>query len=147
MGRLENVSKEWNSLRAQKTTKHNALKSKLSKVQNEESALANKYEQIKQEADELKAIFDCLYGKLSLINDDLMTQMNDLQKSNQQPKQRRKLMLKSTDDDTLKAAQILDGFSVDELESIMHCKKSNQRSQRKKGTNEKKSKYEKIVWN
>merc|ERR1712129_541075 len=147
MGRLENVSKEWNSLRAQKTTKHNALKSKLSKVQHEESALANKYEQLKQEADKLKAIFDCLYGKLSLVNDDLMTQMNDLQKSNQQPKQRRKLMLKSSDDDTLKAAQILDGFSVDELESIMHCKKSNQRSQRKKRTNEKKSKYEKIVWN
>merc|ERR1712129_534092 len=69
------------------------------------------------------------------------------QKSNQQPKQRRKLMLKLADDDTLKAAQILDGFSVNEVESIMHCKESNQRSQRKKRTNEKKSKYEKIVWN
>merc|ERR1712228_189284 len=125
------------------SAKHSKLKTKLSKIQNDESVISKKYANIKHEAVELKAIFDCLYGKLSIINDELMTKLNNLQKRQFNESNHHQKKNESLPDDTLKAAKILDDFSVNELENIMHCKEN----ERNMNVNACKSKMNKIAWN
>merc|ERR1712154_325296 len=85
--------------------------------------MSKKYSLIKTESDDLKNAMDTLYGKLSVINNDLVSTLNDLQKNHHKKSNENK---HNQSDDTLKAAQLLgDTFGVNELEEIMHSEKKN----------------------
>lgn len=105
--RIKTMTKELNNLKQSTSQKQLKLQSKLSKIQNEEQLKIKKYFQIENELNELKNIINTLYNKLSVNNNDLICEINKFQKNYQC-------------DDTLKAAKILDDFSLNELQEIMH---------------------------
>eukprot|EP01084_Bolivina_argentea_P006866 12965_1 len=126
--RLESVMKELNALKAQNEQKQSKIMNKLNKIQSDEQSMSRKYEHVRNESVELKTVMDRLYHKFAVINDDLMATLNDLQnnyykeRTAQTKHKKKKKMMKVQSDDTLEAARIVDGFSVNELEEIMRCK-------------------------
>ena len=144
--RLEIVTKELNDLKQNTSQKQFKLQSKLSKIQNEEESVTKKYSQLQNESIQLKAIMDTLYGKLSTTNDELISTLNDLQKNYHKISKYNDDNNKFNNDqadDTLKAAKILDDFSVNELQEIMHCK---ERKQILKPSSSKSSAPKTIIW-
>jgi len=122
--KLDVITKELQTLKEQNSrqSQNKLAQQKMQRIQTEEESVHKKRASlVQQEADAIKLVVQRLYTKLNAANNELMSTLNEKQKA---------MAAIDEDDDTqnrytLKAAKILNDFSVNELEEIMLCKKDD----------------------
>merc|ERR1712013_34794 len=134
--RLEAVNREVDALKLQNQQKRTKLQSKMHRMQNDEESHNHRLKMAEQTAAKMTATMDALHQRLCAINDELIDTLNELQSQPQTHTRTRVSQSRQVEvyreDDTAKAAQILEDFNLNELEEIMHpMAKPSQRQPRR----------------